>query len=301
MRPTALRADAGIGGRDHEGRDCHGRHAWTLDAEKKLFVGPLLPPAAVPKIESRTFDRGQEELYLLLAAQRMIHRAADLGGRPDDTLAADEFVAQVQARADYARKQQFDSALASVYAGLPPLLRTVQQETEKRKEVVQQFEIGSRQIVRREDRAKGARRGLSVLGLSAAIDIATPVARTHHYTSLDGTVHTETVHEDKTEDEVAMSKWVLTEAIPSFSAEIEGELRLTSLAKKTNDAQFHASLERSFQAQHDAVRHLQESLYPLVAKRFGPAGLDSITSDDLKERRATTDQIKPLLDTLNTR
>lgn len=225
----------------------------------------------VPKeVASVMFTAAQEELYLVVTADRMLALAPKVAESPAEHPEVRHYLARARALAEYARNRPFAASVAQQFEELPGLLAQLSKESGLRAKVVREKTDELRKAVRERREQKSANGLNMLLGLGYLVLGSMPV----HSSARDPVTGTDFVVETGTLSP-ALSEHGLGSLMQGLTAELAGQSQLESVRSITDDTLrrvLQNSHERDF-ALMDARRKAIESLYADRMKGDSPPRL----------------------------
>lgn len=190
-----------------------------------------LAAIAARNVESVAFSRPQEELYLLVAADRLLSQAPKLAELPANAPEVRQFVGRCQKLRDHARAQGYDAGIAARFDELPAVLAQLATESSTRSTAVKEFTERVRNAMR-ERREQKEQNQLSMLGGLGLFILGSLPTYTNVRDSITGntlTVETGTLSP-------AVSDYGLSSFLGGLSAEMSSQSLIEATRSVTDNA-----------------------------------------------------------------
>jgi WD40 repeat protein len=226
----------------------------TVDVNKT----PIVPR----EVASIKFSPAQEELYLVVSADRMLSLAPKLAELPSDHPDVRHYLQRARMLGEYSRKQPYDAAVANQFEELPGILAKLSKESSLRAKVVREKTEEMRKAVS-ERREQKERNGLQILaGLGYFVIGSLPTYSNVHDPITGSTLTMETGALSPT-----VSEYGLSTLLNSLTSELTGQSQIESVRAITDET-LRRVLENSHERDSELMNVRRETIEAIYASRM---------------------------------
>lgn len=246
--------------------------AMPLDSTPASLPPENTHPVAVVEVPGIAFNRTQEELFLTLAAQRLLDRCVPTGELPIESAEAKQLAARAEALHDYVLSQKFDPRLAQHFAAIPGLLKEIAGEAELRRQQLREHADQVREQMRASLAAKeNFQLGLFTGGVLAVLGNLPMYS--NRYDPITGT--TLTVESGTLSP--AISEHGVSVMLQSLSSGLATQENIAA-AEAINETVLRRVTLHSYERQQELISRQQSQLDPLLTEQLGGKQLPPLPS-----------------------